>query len=85
MPHGDKDSRVGAGFMLAGAVRKPTVTIECDCMCTWSVIHPGPGLACISELKYANSLCRHLRKHQAAAAPPPATPWLQGWAAGADG
>jgi hypothetical protein len=86
MAHGDKDGRVGSGQMLAGSVRQSTLSIPCDCACTWSVVRPGPGMECVSELKYTSSLCRHLRKHQAAAAQPPAAiPWLQGWAAGADG
>jgi hypothetical protein len=86
MAHGDKDSRVGAGQMLAGSVRQATLSIPCDCMCTWTVVRTGPGMEAISELRYSNSLCSRLREHQAAAARPPAvTPWLQGSAAGAHG
>jgi hypothetical protein len=60
-----RDTRYGG--VDSRAITMPTVKIPAGCMCTWSVITPGPGLAAISQLKYANSLCpcRH-------SAPPPA-------------
>lgn len=85
MARGDKDSRVGSGYVRAGAIRMPTITIPCDCSCTWVVIRPGPGIAAISEAKYVNALCPHARQHHAAAMPVPPTPLLRAWAAGADG
>ena len=59
MAHGDHDARVGTGQVMAGEVRQPTHTIPPDCMCSWSVSVPGPGQACLSDLRYANNLCRH--------------------------
>ena len=62
MAHGDKDSRVGAGQVLAGSIRMPTITIPGNCMCTWIVVRPGPGPECLSDLRYRNALCpvRHV-------------------------
>ena len=53
--------------MGATHVDMPTFDIPVDCMCTWSVIRPGVGRACISRLKYANALCQH--RHVPAGAP----------------
>lgn len=35
----------------------PTLLIGCACTCAWVVTRPGPGLACISQRKYANNSC----------------------------
>lgn len=45
-------------------VEQPTNLIPVDCMCTWSVVTPGPGLACISRLTYPNALCSRSRDHE---------------------
>ena len=74
MAHGDKDARVGCGQMIYGSVRMPTIRIPADCMCTWVVVRPGPGIGCLSDLRYANALCPHRRQHEtdaAAAVPMP--------------
>jgi hypothetical protein len=68
MAHGDKDARVGSGHVIYGSVRRPTNAIWCDCMCFWSVIRPGPGMECVSELRYRNSLCPRARQHDEDAA-----------------
>ena len=41
------------------AVEKPTIRIECDCKCSWSVIRPGVGIACISRLTRRSGICPH--------------------------
>jgi hypothetical protein len=64
--HGTRDDRAGTG-QPAGIVEMPTLKIPSGCMCTWSVVRPGPGMECISQLRYASSLCSHLRRHIAAA------------------
>ena len=46
-------------------VRVRCVTLRNPCyLCTWTVVEPGPGLKCISELRYANALCsiRHFAR-----------------------
>ena len=57
------DIREGAG-RLAGHVDSPTFAIPHGCLCTWSVVRPGVGWNCVSRLRYANALCRHIRDHQ---------------------
>jgi hypothetical protein len=44
----------------------PTLKIPSGCLCSWSVVSPGPGMACMSRLTYASALCRYLRQHFAA-------------------
>ena len=63
MPHGDKDARVGQGYVTAGSIREPTLARDPRCQCTWIVVRAGPGMECISEMKYASGLCpvRHQR------------------------
>jgi hypothetical protein len=46
-------------------VLAPTLTIPAACLCTWAVVRPGPGLACISRLKAVSRLCGC--KHEPAA------------------
>jgi len=53
-----RDLRAGMG-QPAGHIDLPTFGIPADCICTWGVIRPGPGWACISRLRYRNSLCSH--------------------------
>jgi hypothetical protein len=36
----------------------PTLLVPCH-LCTWTVVRPGPGLECVSRLKYRNALCSH--------------------------
>jgi hypothetical protein len=67
MSFGSVDSRVGAGQVVGGTVRQPTHTIPADCMCSWSVVRPGPGMECLSDLRYRNTLCRHPHKPTLAA------------------
>lgn len=45
-------------------IRMRTVEKPWDCKCTWSVVRPGPGRLCISELTYLNAAClvRHERE-----------------------
>jgi hypothetical protein len=68
MPHGDKDFRVGSGQRLAGQIRTQTNKIPSDCKCEWTVETPGPGLACISVIRYLNNLCGLMRQHEEDAA-----------------
>lgn len=58
---GPVDSRMGSG-QPRQQVEMPTLLRPGDCMCTWTVVTPGPGLASISRLKYRNAQCRH--RHQ---------------------
>jgi hypothetical protein len=60
-----KDSRQGTGRPTS-VVEMPTLRIPSDCLCSWTVATPGPGLNCISRLSYANALCGH--RHAAEAA-----------------
>jgi len=46
----------GMGRPVA-TIEMPTLAIPCSCSCTWTVVRPGPGMACISRLSYRNSLC----------------------------
>ena len=64
MAHGDKDARVGRGQVMATGIRQPTITIDTSCACSWVVVKAGPGLECISEMKYRNNLClvRHVQE-----------------------
>jgi hypothetical protein len=57
MAHGSADSRVGSGQVVAGSIRMPTNQIPCNCTCTWVVVKPGPGMECLSDLRYRNSIC----------------------------
>jgi hypothetical protein len=43
----------------AGHVEMATLGIpeRCHALCSWVVVRPGPGWACVSRLKYANSIC----------------------------
>jgi len=50
--------------VMAPDIIVPTLAIPGDCVCTWSVIRPGPGLLCLSQLRYVNALCPV--RHQAA-------------------
>ena len=59
MAHGDKDARVGSGQVIYGSIRQPTLSIPCDCSCTWIVVQAGPGLKAVSEAKYLNALCKY--------------------------
>ena len=43
----------------SGHVEMPTFTIPEDCKCSWSVITPGPGLECVSRLRFRSAMCRH--------------------------
>jgi hypothetical protein len=65
--YNQKDTRRGFGH-LGGAIEMPTLEIDGRCICSWSVVTPGVGLACISRMSYPNRACfvRH-----AAAAPVP--------------
>ena len=62
-----RDDRDGAG-LPPGIVQMPTHAIPSGCMCTWAVVAPAPGMACISRLTYTSALCPCLRSHAAAAA-----------------
>lgn len=55
---GSRDSRDGSGRPV-GDVVMPTLLIpeRCHDLCTWSVVRPGPGYACLSRLRYRNLLC----------------------------
>jgi hypothetical protein len=64
--HGTREDRSGAG-QPAGVIEMPTLQIPVGCLCSWSVVRPGPGMACISRLTYASSLCSHLRRNHAPA------------------
>lgn len=47
----------GAGQIELGAIRCATQLIDQRCTCSWVVIHRGPGLACVSAVKYLSLLC----------------------------
>lgn len=51
------------GACWPGDVRMPALAVPCACLCTWVVETAGPGMACVSRLKYRNALCtaRHPR------------------------
>ena len=53
---------------FSGDIEMPTLLIENDCICAWMVVRPGPGLQCISRLKYKNNACPH--RHRPLAAVP---------------
>jgi hypothetical protein len=57
------DLRKGIGQVPAGTVEMPTLLVPGTCICTWSVVRPGRGLKCRSQLRYRSSLCsvRHER------------------------
>jgi len=38
----------GMGRPVA-TIEMPTLAIPCSCSCTWTVVRPGPGMACISR------------------------------------
>ena len=40
-------------------ITQPTLSIPCDCVCTWVVSAPGPGMACVSRLKVLNRSCAY--------------------------
>jgi len=40
-------------------IMQPTLSIPCGCVCTWTVVRPGPGMACMSRLKVLNRSCPH--------------------------
>jgi hypothetical protein len=63
MGHAGADLRMGSGQVALGAITSPTVAIDPRCMCSWTVIRPGPGRACLSAIKYVNALCcvRHVQ------------------------
>ena len=44
---------------------QPTLSIPCDCSCSWSVIRPGPGMACVSRMKARNRCCPYRHQPQA--------------------
>jgi hypothetical protein len=69
MAHGATDARTGSGAVPAGSIRQPTHTIPAHCMCTWAVVRPGPGMECLSDLRYANSLCPVRHRPYLAAVP----------------
>ena len=50
------DIRSGLGRPVADIIQ-PTLTIPHECMCSWIVVRAGPGFACLSKIKYTNSLC----------------------------
>jgi hypothetical protein len=58
----------GAGFPTV-RIETPTNRIPVSCMCTWTVVRPGAGMACRSVLRYINTLCpyRHIRDAERAA------------------
>lgn len=58
------DARWSAGSPAA-VIEQPTHTIPCDCYCSWTVVRPAPGKACISRLSRKNNACPH--RHQAVA------------------
>lgn len=52
----ERASRAEAGCWVAGVPDTPTLRLG-GCTCTWVVIQPGPGLACVSRLKYRHAAC----------------------------
>ncbi len=62
MPRTDSDSRAGAGRVAPGSVRQATLSIPAGCLCTWIVVKAGPGMECVSELRYRHLACsvRHV-------------------------
>jgi hypothetical protein len=57
-----------APVALPGQVEMPTLAKPFDCCCSWSVIKPGPGLACVSRLTHVSGACPHKYAHLRAAA-----------------
>ena len=53
--------------LTAGHIEMPTLKIPCACMCSWSVVRPGPGMACVSRLTRRNNCCPY--RHEAQSAP----------------
>lgn len=45
------------------AIVAPTFGRDHRCTCSWAVLKAGPGLACLSRLLYAHSLCP-VREHK---------------------
>ncbi len=70
MPRTVSEIRFGAG-QPSGYTDVPTFDIPADCMCTWTILRAAPGRACVSRLRYRNTLCRH--RHEPA--PDPAARW----------
>ena len=62
----DMATRWSGGGRPAESIRAVTLTNRCY-LCTWIVVEPGPGLACISELRYINNCCsvRHAPEQDA--------------------
>jgi hypothetical protein len=54
----------GLGQVSGSRIRQPTLTVPSGCLCTWSVVTAGPGMAAVSELRYASSLCAYRRDHE---------------------
>ena len=44
-------------------IEMPTFEIPSGCMCSWSVVRPGPGMACVSRLTRRSGICPH--RHEA--------------------
>jgi len=44
---------------------QPTLSIPCDCSCSWTVVRPGPGMACVSRMKARNRCCPYRHQPQA--------------------
>ena len=40
-------------------IEMPTFTIPSGCTCSWSVVRPGVGMACISRLTRKSGACLH--------------------------
>jgi len=57
------DDRLGAGIPVA-AIIQPTFTIPHGCTCTWTVVRPGTGFACLSQLRYRSAMCPVQRQHK---------------------
>lgn len=71
-----KDDRRGFGN-LGASIEMPTLTIPCNCSCSWSVVQPGPGMACISRRSYPNRAC--IVRHPVASVPAQrGASWLEG-------
>ena len=56
VPDRKADPRSGTG-RPSSVIEMPTVQIPADCLCSWSVVRPGPGLDCVSRLAYVNAMC----------------------------
>ena len=53
-------SRAAYRFLPAPhVIEMPTFSKPADCKCSWSVVRPGVGMACISRLSWRSALCDH--------------------------